>query len=77
MAVTRPRKELDQAHRERLERAATARRSAEAEMRAAVIAAATTGGGSVRVIAEAGQLSTATVRDWIKSASAGEATGRA
>lgn len=66
MNVNRPRKDLDDAHRDRLERAAAARRDADAEMRAAVLAAADAG-GSVRVIAEAGRLSTATVRDWIKA----------
>jgi transposase-like protein len=67
MNVTRPRQELDAAHRGRLERAAEARRRSDAEMKAAVLAASEAG-GSVRVIAEAGKLSTATVRDWIKNA---------
>ncbi|WP_136054372.1 hypothetical protein [Microbacterium sp. K24] len=69
MKVTRPRQELDDAHRERLERAAEARRQSDAEMKAAVLAAASDGGGSVRVIADAGRLSTATVRKWIADAS--------
>lgn len=70
MKVTRPRQELDDAHRERLERAAEARRQSDAEMKAAVLAASA-GGGSVRVIADAGKLSTATVRKWIADASTG------
>lgn len=68
MTVTRPRQELDDVHRARLEKAAEARRLSDVEMKAAVIAASKSGGGSVRVIAEAGKLSTATVRDWIKNA---------
>lgn len=66
MHVTRPRKELDETTRERLNRAAGARRRSDDEMKAAVLAAAANG-GSVRVIAEEGQLSTATVRAWIKN----------
>lgn len=67
MHVSRPRKELDDEHRQRLENAAISRRKSDAEMKAAVIAASQAG-GSVRVIATAGGLSTATVRDWIKQA---------
>ena len=60
----RPRKMPDDEALNRLRRAARSRDRADAELRAAVIAASEDG-GSIRVIAEAGELSTATVRAWV------------
>jgi dihydrodipicolinate synthase/N-acetylneuraminate lyase len=60
----RPRKQLDDDSLERLRRAAAGLRAAKAEQRDAVVAAAEAG-GSVRVIAEAGEVSTRTVQDWL------------
>lgn len=67
MPVPRPRDTPDAEALQRLRRAGTSRRKADAELREAVIAASRAG-GSVRVIAEVGQLSTFTVRTWIKEA---------
>lgn len=67
MPVPRPRELPDDAALDRLRRARAKRRAIDTEMREAVIAASRAG-GSIRVIAEAGQLSTATVRNWVKEA---------
>ncbi len=61
----RPRREPGPEELERLRRLATRRRAVDAELRAAVIAASAAG-GSVRVIAQAGNLSTSTVYHWLK-----------
>jgi predicted butyrate kinase (DUF1464 family) len=50
---------------ERLRRAAEAKAAADAELKAAVVAAAAAG-GSVRVIAETSGLSTRTIQNWLK-----------
>ncbi|MCE0459522.1 hypothetical protein [Curtobacterium flaccumfaciens] len=65
--MPRPRDTPDAEALQRLRKAGTSRRKADAELREAVIAASRAG-GSVRVIAEVGQLSTFTVRTWIKEA---------
>ncbi|MBT1630452.1 helix-turn-helix domain-containing protein [Curtobacterium flaccumfaciens pv. oortii] len=62
----RPRKEPPPDALERLRKAGQNRAHAEVEIKAAVLAASDAG-GSVRVIAEVGQLSTATVRQWVKA----------
>lgn len=67
MPVPRPRDMPEPEALQRLRRAGTNRRKADAELREAVVAASRAG-GSVRVIADAGQLSTFTVRTWIKEA---------
>lgn len=67
MEVPRHRELPDDASIARLARAVQARKAAEAEFRAAVIAAVN-GGGSVRAVAEMARLSTRTVQDWLKGA---------
>lgn len=67
MPVPRPRDMPEPEALQRLRRAGNSRRKADVELREAVIAASRAG-GSVRVIAEAGHLSTFTVRNWIKEA---------
>lgn len=67
MPVPRPREMPDPDALQRLRRAGISRHKADAELREAVVAASQAG-GSVRVIAEVGQLSTFTVRNWIKEA---------
>ena len=65
MRVPRRRDEPDDKTVARLERAAKRKQAADEELRAAVYAAADAG-GSIRVIAEFAQLSTSTVRIWLK-----------